>query len=380
MDWNLTDDQRMVRDMVRSFAEKKIRPIAAELDKTGRFPIENLREMAELGLTGMTVPAEYGGSPMGHLALSLTITEVARACAATAVTIAVTNMVGEAVFRHGTEAQKRRFIPLVTTGSQPIGSFCLTEPDAGSDAASLKTRAVRDGDFWVLNGEKMFISHGDAASVYIVWARTGDEPGAHGVSCILVEGGTPGVVVSRILPKMGQIGNHTVALKFEDCRVPAANLLGQLHRGFHIAMAGLDGGRINVASQALGVGLAALEASVEYAKIREQFGQPIGRFGAVQEQIANMATELEAARALTLRAAWMRENKIRCCREASMAKLYTTEALQRVVRAAVQIHGGYGYTKEYVVERLFRDARVTALYEGTSEIQRLVIARELLAE
>jgi alkylation response protein AidB-like acyl-CoA dehydrogenase len=380
VEWDLTEDQRLLVAMVRDFAEAKLRPQAAELDKTERFPIENLREMAALGLMGMTVPEQYGGSPMGHLAMSLAITELARGCAATAVTMGVTNMVAEAIFRHGTEAQKQRYIPRLVSGDRPIGSFCLTEPEAGSDAASLKTRAERDGDHWVLNGQKIFISHGDFASVFIVWARTGSEPGAKGVSCFLVERDTPGLVVSRLLPKMGQRGNHTVALAFENCRVPHENMLGELNRGFQIAMAGLDGGRINVASQALGMALAALDATVEYAKIREQFGQPIGRLGAIQEIVANISTQIEAARALILRAAWLRENKKRCGREASMAKLFTTEALQHIVKDAIQVHGGYGYTKEYVVERLFRDARVTTIYEGTSEIQRLVIARKLLKD
>lgn len=379
MDWNLTDDQRMVVDMVRDFAANELRPQAAELDHNGRFPLESLRRMAALGLMGMNVPEAYGGNQFGPVALSLAVTEVARACASTAVTMSVTNMVGEAIAVFGTEEQKRRFIPKVIGGDYPIGSFCLTETSAGSDAAALKTKAVLDGDQWVLDGSKVFISHGAYASVLIVWARTGDLPGAKGISAFIVEKDTPGLIIGKSEDKMGLRGSNTVALTFENCRLPRANLLGELNQGFKIAMMALDGGRIGVASQALGIGYAALDAVIEYARIREQFGQPIGRFGAIQHFVSDMSTILEAARAMILRAAWLKENKKRFSQEASMAKLFITENLQKIVRDAVQVHGGYGYTKEYVVERLFRDARVTTIYEGTSEVQRIVIARELLS-
>ncbi|NLH46998.1 MAG: acyl-CoA dehydrogenase [Myxococcales bacterium] len=379
MDWNLTDDQRMVVDMVRDFAANELRPQAAELDHTGRFPLESLRRMAALGLMGMNVPEAYGGNQFGPVALSLAVTEVARACASTAVTMSVTNMVGEAIAVFGTEEQKRRFIPKVIGGDDPIGSFCLTETSAGSDAAALKTKAILDGDQWVLDGSKVFISHGAYASVLIVWARTGDLPGAKGISAFIVEKDTPGLIIGKSEDKMGLRGSNTVALTFENCRIPRDNLLGELNQGFKIAMMALDGGRIGVASQALGIGYAALYAVIEYARIREQFGQPIGRFGAIQHFVSDMSTILEAARAMILRAAWLKENKKRFSQEASMAKLFITENLQKIVRDAVQVHGGYGYTKEYVVERLFRDARVTTIYEGTSEVQRIVIARELLS-
>jgi alkylation response protein AidB-like acyl-CoA dehydrogenase len=380
MDWQLTEDQRMVVDMVSGFAEKELRPQAAELDRTGRFPLESLRRMAELGLMGMNVPAEYGGSPVGAVALSLALTEVARACASTTVTMSVTNMVADAINKFGTPEQKQRFIPRVVGGEYPIGSFGLSEAGAGSDAGSLKTRAVRQGDAWVLNGGKIFISHAEYASLIIVWARTGDGPGAKGISAFVVERGAPGLVIGKHEDKMGLRGSNTVALAFEDCRIPADNLLGGLNDGFKIAMMALDGGRIGIASQAVGIGRAALDAAVEYAKLREQFGQPIGRLGAIQEMIANMATTLEAARLLTLQAAWRKETGRKFSHAASMAKLFAAEALQKIVKDALQIHGGYGYTKEYVVERLFRDARVTTIYEGTSEIQRLVIARQLLQD
>jgi len=378
MNWELTDDQRMVVDMVRDFAANELAPQAAELDRTGRFPLETFVKMAELGLLGMNAPERFGGSPMGTVALSLAITEVARACASTAVTMAVTNMVAEQIDLWGTEEQKARLIPRVVAGERPIGAFCLTEPEAGSDAGAVRTTAVHDGSQWVINGEKIFISHGEYASVYIVWARTGTERGAAGLSAFLVERETPGVLITQQIRKMGQHGSNTVAMAFVDCRIPAENLLGELNGGFKVAMTGLDGGRINVASQALGIGQAALDASVEYAKIREQFGHPLASLQAIQWKIADMATALEASRALILRAAWLKENGLRHTREASMAKFFTTDRLQNIVREAVQIHGGYGYTKEYVVERLMRDARITTIYEGTNEIQRIVIARELL--
>jgi len=373
MDWNLTDDQRLIVDMVHSFAEKELKPRAAELDRTGEFPLATMQRLADLGLMGMNVPAAYGGSEAGPVALSLALTEAARGCASTAVTMSVTNMVGEAIVKFGVEEQKRRLLPRLNSGPFPIGSFALTESSSGSDAASLKTRAVLQGDEWVVNGSKIFISHGAYASVMVVWVRTGDAPGADGISALLVERDTPGLIIGKHEDKMGLRGSNTVSLAFEDCRVPRANLLGRPGEGFKIAMMALDGGRI-------GIGRAALEAAVDYAKVREQFGQPIGRLGAIQDKIADMATQLEAARALTLRAAWLKETGQRFGREASMAKLYASEALQRIVKEAVQIHGGYGYVKDYVVERLFRDARVATIYEGTSEIQRLVIARELLRD
>jgi alkylation response protein AidB-like acyl-CoA dehydrogenase len=380
MDWNLTDDQRLIVDMVHSFAEKELKPRAAELDRTGEFPLATMQRLADLGLMGMNVPAAYGGSEAGPVALSLALTEAARGCASTAVTMSVTNMVGEAIVKFGVEEQKRRLLPRLNSGPFPIGSFALTESSSGSDAASLKTRAVLQGDEWVVNGSKIFISHGAYASVMVVWVRTGDAPGADGISALLVERDTPGLIIGKHEDKMGLRGSNTVSLAFEDCRVPRANLLGRPGEGFKIAMMALDGGRIGIGSQAIGIGRAALEAAVDYAKVREQFGQPIGRLGAIQDKIADMATQLEAARALTLRAAWLKETGQRFGREASMAKLYASEALQRIVKEAVQIHGGYGYVKDYVVERLFRDARVATIYEGTSEIQRLVIARELLRD
>jgi alkylation response protein AidB-like acyl-CoA dehydrogenase len=380
MDFDITDDQRMLVDMVRDFAEKELKAQAAEIDKTCRYPIESMRQMAELGLMGINVAEEYGGSPMGAVALSLAITEVARACAATAVTVSVTNMVAEAIQKFGTEAQKATFIPKVTGGEFPIGSFSLSEPGSGSDAAAMRTKAVLDGDHWVLNGSKIFISHGAYCSVMVVWARTGDAPGAGGISAFLVEKDTPGLIVGKEEHKLGLRGSNTVALAFEDCRIPQTNLLGELNEGFKIAMMALDGGRIGIASQCIGIGRAALEECKSYVKEREQFGKPLAKLQAIQFKLAEMATTHEAARLLVLQAAWRKENGVKFSREASMAKLFAAESLQDIVREAVQIHGGYGYTTEYVVERLMRDARVATIYEGTSEVQRIVIARDLLTD
>jgi alkylation response protein AidB-like acyl-CoA dehydrogenase len=379
MDWDLNDEQQQLVDMVKGFAAKEIRPLAPVLDRTGRFPMESFVKMAKLGLMGMNAPAEYGGSPMGPLALSLAITEVGYACASTAVTMAVTNMVAEQVDVWGTVEQKEKFIPPVVQGDRPIGAFCLTEAQAGSDAGALETAAVHDGDEWVINGKKIFISHGEFASVYIVWARTGG-PGATGLSAFLVEHGTPGVRVTRKIEKLGQHGSNTVEMAFEDCRIPLTNLLGEEGGGFRIAMTGLDGGRINVASQALGIARAALDESVRYAKDRHQFGKAISQLQAIQFKLADMATNVEAGRQLVLHAAWLKQQGRRYTREAAMAKYFVTDRLQDIVREAVQIHGGYGYVTEFPVEQLMRDARITTIYEGTNEIQRIVIARELLAE
>ena len=380
MDFQVTDDQRMVVEMVRDFAANELEKQAAELDETCRYPLETMRQMAELGLMGMNVPEEYGGSPMGAVALSLALTEVAYACASTAVTMSVTNMVAEAINAYGTQDQKKRFIPNVVGGEYPIGSFALSESGSGSDAAAMKTRAVLDGDQWVLNGSKIFISHGAYCSTMVVWARTGDEPGAQGISAFVVERGTPGLVIGKEEHKLGLRGSNTVALAFEDCRIPKDNLLGEVGKGFKIAMMALDGGRIGISSQCIGIGRAALDESVAYANIREQFGKPLARLQAIQWKLADMGTTLEAARLLTLQAAWRKEQGLGFSRQASMAKLFAGEKLQDIVREAVQIHGGYGYTKEYKVERLMRDARVATIYEGTSEVQRILIARDLLAD
>jgi hypothetical protein len=384
VDFELTDEQRMVQETARSFAVDRLRPVAAANDKAGRFDVARYRELAELGLMGVNVRAEYGGSEMGVVAYSLAITEIARECAATAVTTAVNNMVAETIQAYGTEEQKRRFVPAITGGAFPSASFCLSEAGAGSDAGALRTAAVRQGDVYVLDGEKMWITSGAYSGVHVVWARTGG-PGAAGISAFLVTPDLPGFRVGREEEKLGIRASNTVSIVLEECQVPAANLLAREGDGFRIAMSALDGGRIGVASQAIGIAWAARDAAARYANERRQFGQRIGEFAGVRDLVADMSTELDAARLLALRAAAAKERcqagrGPRFTREAAMAKLYAAEMANRVCGHAVQIHGGYGYTTEFPVERHFRDARVTTIYEGTSQVQRIVIAREVLRQ
>ena len=378
MDFNLTPEQSQIRDMARDFALGELEPVASEYERNSRFPIENLRKMANLGLFGMLVPEELGGSATGAVAYSLAVTEGARCCASTCVTMSVTNMVAEAVHKFGTDAQKRRFLPMLFGGDFPIGAFALTEPQAGSDARAIRTRAVRQGDSWVLTGSKAFITSGAFASIVIVYAVTENPEGGKGISAFVVERGTPGLIVGKEESKMGLRASNTVALSFEDCSIPADNLLGEVGGGFRIAMTALDGGRVGVSSQALGIATRALEEAVRYSKERIQFGKPISELQAIQWMLADSATELDAARLLVLRAATLKEKGIRSTAEASMAKLYATEAANRICARALQVHGGYGYVTEYIPERLLRDCKVTTIYEGTSEIQRIVIARSVL--
>ena len=378
MDLELTDIQRMVRDTARDFARREIAPRAAGIDRDGHIPRELLVGLAELGLMGVNVPDEVGGAAAGTVAYSLALTEVARACASTAVTMAVTNMVGEVIAAFGTDAQRKRYNPRICAG-EIVGAFGLSEAEAGSDAGSMTTSARRDGDAWVLDGSKQWISHADEAGVIVIWARTGG-PGSRGLSCFLVDRDAPGLTVPRHEEKMGLNGSHTCAVVLDAVRVPAGALLGEEGGGFRVAMMALDGGRIGIASQAVGIGEAALEAATAYAKDRKQFGSPIADFQAIQWMIADSRTELDAARLLALRAAHMKDQGVRFSKEASMAKLFASEAAWRVCNRAVQIHGGYGYTRELAVERHFRDVRVAQIYEGTSEVQRLVISRLVLAE
>jgi alkylation response protein AidB-like acyl-CoA dehydrogenase len=377
MQLELNEVQRLVRDSARGFAQQHIAPKAADIDREGRIPRDVLQGLADLGLFGVNVPERLGGAEAGVVAYSLAMQEVARACASTAVTMAVTNMVGEVIAAFGSDAQRERYNPRLCSGELPAGSFALSEPEVGSDPGAMSTVARRDGDGWVLDGSKQWITSGDFAGVFVVWARTG-EPGPRGISCFLVEAGTPGLVVGRHEDKMGVRGSSTTGLHFEGCRVAADALLGELHGGFKIAMMALDGGRIGIASQAIGIADAALSAAKAYAKDRHAFGGPIANHQAIQWMIADSETELEAARLLTLRAAWMKERGGRFSSEAAMAKVYATEAAGRICDRAVQVHGGYGYTKDFAVERHLRDVRVTRIYEGTSEIQRIVISRETL--
>ncbi|HEY0839032.1 MAG TPA: acyl-CoA dehydrogenase family protein [Vulgatibacter sp.] len=378
MDFELNEHQTAIRDAARAYAREKLAPGARDRDRNEAFPAKELGEMAGLGLMGVNVPEELGGAEAGAIAYSLAMTEIAAGDASAAVTMGVTNMCAELICRAGSEEQKRRYVPRLTSGEYVAGAFALSEPQAGSDPSAMATFAERKGDRWVLNGAKQWITSGDVAGVMVVWARTSKAPGSKGISCFLVEGGTKGLLVGKAEDKMGLRASHTVPLTFEDCEIPAENLMGAEGDGFKWAMIALDGGRIGIGSQALGIGRAALEASVAYAKDRKAFGHPIADFQGVSFKLADMKTELDAARLLTLRAAWLKENGRPFTREASMAKVFASEAVNRVVAQAVQIHGGYGYVDEFPVERHLRDARVTTIYEGTSEIQRVVIAREIL--
>ncbi|MBI2895370.1 MAG: acyl-CoA dehydrogenase family protein [Deltaproteobacteria bacterium] len=377
MDLELDETQRLVRDAARKFAEERIAPVAAELDRESRFPRELLRELAELGLYGVNIPEELGGAGAGVVAYALAMMEIAQKCASTAVTMAVSNMVAEVITAFGTEAQKRRHVPRITSGEYAAAAFALSEPESGSDAGSLRTTARRHGDRWVLDGQKQWITSGAHAGVTVVWARTGG-PGTAGISAFLVEAGTPGLEVGRPEDKLGLCASNTVPLRFESCELPEDALLGEVGGGFSIAMMALDGGRIGISAQATGIGEAALAAATAYAGTRRQFGKPIGAFQAIQWMLADSRTELDAARLLCLRAATLKEAARPFSREASMAKLYASEAANRITARALQIHGGYGYVRDFPVERHLRDARVTTIYEGTSEVQRMVIARKVL--
>ncbi|KFA93905.1 acyl-CoA dehydrogenase family protein [Archangium violaceum] len=375
MNLELTETQTLIRDTARKFARERVAPQARKFDREEFFSVELFKELASLGLMGVNIPGQYGGAEAGVVSYSLAMMEMAAACASTAVAMAVTNMCAELICKFGTEAQREKFVTKLTSGEAVVGSFALSESHAGSDPRAMRTTAVRRGDKWVLNGSKQWITSGAYAGVMVVWALTGGQ-GNKGISAFIVEGGTKGLIIGKHEDKMGLRGSNTVALTFEDMEIPAENLLGKEGDGFKLAMIALDGGRIGIASQACGVARAALEASIRYAKDRKAFGQPIAEFQGLRFMLANMSTELQAAELLTLRAANLKEEGKAFTREASMAKLYASEMSNRAVDKAVQIHGGYGYIDEFPVERYFRDARVQTIYEGTSEVQRLVIARE----
>ncbi len=380
MDFDPTEEQKMVQAMARNFAEKELKPRAAEIDATGLYPLSLLKAMAGLGLMGMNIPAEYGGSEAGVVSYSLAMTEIGKGCASTAVTMSVTNMVAEVIHTFGQEGISRAHLPKICDGRYPGGAFALTESTSGSDPSSMKSSARLDGDHYVLNGSKTFIYGAEFAGVFVVWAKTDKNAGAKGISAFLVEKGQPGFVVGRNEEKMGQRGSCTNEIAIENCHLARESLLGQEGDGFKIAMMALDGGRIGIGSMAVGIGLAAIEYATDYAKTRVLFGKPIASFQAIQWMIADSFTELEAARLMLLRAAFLKERGRRFTREAAMAKLLATETANRVCYKALQMLGGYGYMKEYPLERYSRDCRVTTLYEGTSEIQRIVIAREILGQ
>jgi butyryl-CoA dehydrogenase len=378
MNFELNEEQRLVRDMVRDFAQSEIAPSAAEVDKSEEFPAENIRQMAELDLLGLPYPEEYGGGGGDYLSYAIAVEEIARACGSTALIYAAHISLGcGPIYYFGAEEQKQKWLPHLCEGAG-LAAFGLTEPEAGSDAGATRTTAVRDGDHYVLNGSKMWITSGAIADVVVATAKTAPEAGTRGISCFLVEKGTPGFIPGKNEPKMGLKGSVTSALSFENCRVPAENLLGKEGDGFRQMLITLDGGRISIGAMAVGLAQAALDEASRYAKERVQFGQPIAKFQAIQWMIADMATEIDAARLLVYRAAAMKDAGVRYTREAAMAKLFASEAAERAAFKALQIHGGYGYSREYPVERIYRDQRLCSIGEGTSEIQRLVIARQIL--
>ena len=378
MNFYLTEEHQMVQKLARDFAAKELKPRAAEIDVTGKYPLEILRALAQLGMMGMNIPATYGGAQAGVISLCLALMEIAKVCAATAVTMSVTNMVAEVINAFGEEEIKAQHVPKICQGDYLSGAFALTEPTAGSDPASLKSTARPEGDYYVLNGNKIFITNAAIAGVLVVWAKTNLAAGSRGISAFLVEKGQTGMTIGKNEGKMGQRGSCTNEILLENCLVPRRNLLGREGDGFKIAMMALDGGRIGIGSLAVGLGFAAIEYATNYAQTRIQFGRPISSFQAIQWMIADSFTELEAARWLVLRAAFLKEKGQRFTKEASMGKLFATEVANRVCYKALQILGGYGYMQEYPLERYARDCRVTTIYEGTSEIQRLVIAREIL--
>lgn len=389
MDFSFTSDQLLVRDTVRQFMETEMRPLLREYDRAEKFPAEQIRRLGELGCCGMLIPEEYGGAATDTVTYALMIEEVARVCASTAVTLSVTNSVAAApILKHGSETQKKKYLPRLARG-EILGGFCLTEPGAGSDAAGIQTRAVRQGDCYVINGTKSWVTNGGFSGVYVVFAKTDPAAGPRGVSAFLLEPSFPGFRVSRYEDKMGLRLSRSAEIVFEDCRVPAENLLGAEGQGLRVALGALDGGRIGIAAQSVGVAQGAFEAAVRYAKQRRTFGHPIAEYQAIQWMLADMATEIEAARALTHYAAHLRDmetcegragdaSRSRVGPHSARAKLYASEMANRVCARAVQIHGSAGYSRETDVERYYRDARVLTIYEGTSEMQRLVIARDLL--
>ncbi|KGR85720.1 acyl-CoA dehydrogenase [Lysinibacillus odysseyi] len=378
MELRFTQEQEMMQQMVRDFAKTEIEPFVERMER-GEFPREILKKMGELGLMGTTAPESLGGSEMDFTSYIIAINELSKVSAVVGVILSVHTSVGtNPILYFGNDAQKNKYVPKLA-GGEYLGAFCLTEPSAGSDAGSLKSRAVKDGNNYILNGAKVFITNGGEADVYIVFASTNPELGSRGISAFIVEKGTPGLIIGKDEHKMGLHGSRTVQLTFENMVVPAENLLGAEGEGFKIAMSNLDVGRIGIAAQALGIAEAALEAATNYAKERIQFGKPIVANQGVAFKLADMGTAVEAARLLVYRAANLRTQGLPCGKEASMAKLFASKTAVDVAIEAVQIFGGYGYTEDYPVERYFRDAKVTEIYEGTSEIQRLVISKQLFS-
>ena len=380
MQFDLTDEQKMIRETAKDFAAGVVRPKAKEIDQTGQFPADTVKKLAELGFMGMMIPPEYGGAGLDAVSYVIAMEEISAACASTGVIMSVNNsLVCDPIMKFGSEDQKKEFLVPLAKGEK-LGCFALSEPNAGSDAARQQTTAVQDGDSFILNGTKNFITNGKEANTAIVFAMTDKAKGHKGISAFVVPTDTKGFTVGRLEHKLGIRASSTAQIMLEDLRLSKKNLLGNVGDGFKVAMSTLDGGRIGISSQALGIARAALEESIEFARQREAFGQMIQNFEAIQWMVADMATRLDAARLLTLRAAYLKDKKVRFSKEAAMAKVYAAEAAMWITTKAIQIHGGYGYTTDYAVERHFRDAKITEIYEGTSEIQRLVIATNMFKE
>jgi len=374
----LTEEQKLLLQTVREFANTEVKPLAKELDETGRFPHETFRKAAELGLTSVAFPESYGGAGFDHVSYAIVIEEVSRACASTGVILSVQNsLYCDPIHRYGTEEQKKRLLVPFARGEK-IGCYALTEPQAGSNAAALATKAVRKGDRYIVNGTKAWITNGGVADAAIVYVNTDPAKGEKGITALAVERGTPGFKVGKEEKKLGIHATACVELSFADCEVPVENRIGNEGEGYKVALSTLDGGRIGIAAQAVGIAQGAFEEALKYSRQRTAFGQPIADFQAIQFMLADMATEIDAARLLTRKAAWKQDTGARFSMEASIAKLFASEMATRVTHKAIQIHGGYGYSREYPVERMYRDARITEIYEGTSEIQRLVIASWVL--
>ena len=375
-----TEEQLMLRDMVREFAKNEIEPKAAEIDETCEFPMETMKKMGELGLLGIPFPEEYGGSGMDTLSLAMAIEEVAKACGATCLSMAAhISLCATPIFLFGTEEQKQKYLKPLASGSV-LGSFCLTEPSSGSDSGAAKTTAVLQGDHYVLNGSKVYVTNGGVADTFVVFAKTDSEKGVHGMSAFIVEKDFEGFVIGKKEDKLGVRASDTRPVSIENCKVPSENLLGEENKGFKLALIALDGGRIGIGSMAVGLAQAALEKSSAYSKEREAFGKPIAELQAIKWMLADMATEIHGARLMVHHAARLRDQRKPFTKEAAMSKLFASEMAMRATKNGIQVLGGYGYCKDYPVERYWRDAKLTVIGEGTSEVQRLVISREILKE
>ncbi|KIO44634.1 MULTISPECIES: acyl-CoA dehydrogenase [Porphyromonadaceae] len=378
MDFSLSKKEQLFLQMIREFAEKEVKPLAAEVDESERFPMETVEKMAKLGIMGIPFPVEYGGAGGNNVLYTMAVEELSRVCATTGVIVSAhTSLCGAPIMEFGTPEQKAKYLPKLASGEW-IGAFGLTEPNAGTDASAQQTTAVKEGDHYVLNGSKIFITNAGYAHVYIVMAMTDKSKGTRGISAFIVEKDFPGFSIGKKEKKMGIRGSATCELIFENCIVPAENLLGQEGKGFGIAMKTLDGGRIGIASQALGIAQGAMDETVKYVKERKQFGKALGQFQNTQFQLADLEAKINASRLLVRKAAFKKDQKENYSADAAMAKLFAAETAMEVTTKAVQFHGGYGYTREYPVERMMRDAKITEIYEGTSEVQRMVIAANLL--